>query len=278
MNQITGSHHILDFSSIANNIRGKIIEVTHTADAMHLGSCLSCVDILIFLYFSYLNIRPDDPEWDGRDRFILSKGHASLALYTVLAYKGFFPPEQLDTFNKKGSLFTEHPVRGNVPGVEISTGSLGHGPGIGLGIALAGKIQKKKYQSVVLMSDGECNEGTVWEAAMLAPVHSLGNLIYFVDNNGWQATDRCDSIMKLSPLSEKFRSFGWNAIDLDGHDYSAIGSALQGITPDCDKPTAIIAHTIKGKGVSFMEDDNNWHYRTPSVEDLNRARTELGII
>jgi transketolase len=262
---------------VASRIRGTVIGITHLADAMHLGSCLSCIDLLVYLYSEYLAVRPGEPDWDDRDRFILSKGHASLALYAVLADRGFFPEEELKTFNGKESLFTEHPVRGNVPGIEVSTGSLGHGPGLGLGIALAGKIMKKQFKSVVLMSDGECNEGTVWEAALLAPVHRLDNLIYIIDNNGWQATDRCDSIMELSPLSAKFSSFGWNAHDIDGHDFRAIDSVFRSITPGSGKPTAIIAHTIKGKGVSFMEDDNNWHYRTPTEEEVRLAREELGL-
>ncbi|WP_373840330.1 transketolase [Methanospirillum sp.] len=263
--------------TVASHLRGEIIEIAHNSEAMHIGSCLSSLDIILTLYSSVLSVKPENPEWDERDRFILSKGHASLALYVVLAHRGFFEKGLLQSFNLTGTLLTEHPVRGNIPGIEASTGSLGHGPGIGLGIALAAKISRKKHRSFVLMSDGECNEGSVWEAALLAPVHKLGNLIFIVDNNGWQATDRCDDIMSLNPLAEKFRTFGWSSYEVDGHNFKDLLTLFQSVPVDSEKPTAIIAHTVKGKGVSFMEDDNNWHYRIPSAEEVTRAKMELGL-
>lgn len=267
-----------DISSCAKRLRGEIIEIAHRTDAMHVGSCLSCLDIILTIYYNALSFRPDEPEWEDRDRFILSKGHASLAIYVVLAELGFFPKENLSIFNCHRSVLTEHPVWKNIPGIEASTGSLGHGPGIALGIALAAKIKGKKYRSVVLMSDGECNEGSVWEAALLAPIHKLSNLIFIIDNNGWQATDRCDRVMAITPLCDKFTSFGWNSFEVDGHNYKDITSLFGSIDFKSGKPTAIIAHTIKGKGVSFMEDDNNWHYRIPSADDVRRAKEELGLI
>ncbi|WP_300984988.1 transketolase [Methanospirillum sp.] len=263
--------------SMACQMRGEIIEIAHNSDAMHIGSCLSSLDIILTLYHSVLSFKPEEPEWKDRDRFILSKGHASLALYVVLASRGFFPKELLHTFNRTDSFLTEHPVRGNVHGIEASTGSLGHGPGIGLGMALAAKISGNKYRSFVLMSDGECNEGTVWEAVLLAPVQKLGNLIFIVDNNGWQATGRCDDIMHLNPLADKFKTFGWNSFEVDGHNFEELLNIFHSIPVDSEKPTAIIAHTVKGKGVSFMEGDNNWHYRIPTADDVTRAKAELGL-
>lgn len=274
MTKINGIQSLIP---LASRMRSEIIEICHKSDAMHIGSCLSSLDIILILYNYVLSIKPDYPEWDERDRFILSKGHASLALYVVLAQIGFFPKGLISTFNCTDTLLTEHPVKENIPGVEASTGSLGHGPGMGLGIALAAKISGKKYRSFVLMSDGECNEGSVWEAVLMAPVHHLDNLVFIIDNNGWQATDRCDKVMSLSPLSEKFRSFGWTSYDVDGHDFEEMHALFQSLPDSTDKPVAIIAHTVKGKGISFMEDDNNWHYRIPSVDEVQRAKEELGL-
>lgn len=229
------------------------------------------------MYYSFLHIDPEKPDTEDRDRFILSKGHASLSLYTVLAERAFFSKNLLSTFNKSGSLLTEHPVRGNIPGIEVSSGSLGHGLGIGLGIAKASILNKDNYRVVVLMSDGECNEGSVWEAFLLAPRHVGGNLITIIDANGWQATDRTDQIMELNPLPEKLATFGWCVYEVDGHDIPALISLYKCLPVQGMKPIAIIAHTVKGKGISFMEDDNNWHYRVPSVDDITTAGLELGI-
>lgn len=277
---MTNDYGILDTQApdqISRQIRAEIIETAHENDAMHLGGCLSCVDILVTLYFGCMSVRPEEPDWQDRDRFILSKGHAALALYTVLAHRGFYPLEQVATFNKDKSLFTEHPVWKNIPGVEATSGSLGHGLGIGSGMALAAKISKKSYRTFVLMSDGECDEGSVWEAVLFAPAHNLGNLVAIIDYNKWQACGRSNEIMNLSPLKEKFSAFGWAAYEVDGHDIGAMTGLFQSILTSPERPVAIIAHTIKGKGVSFMEDDNNWHYRIPSADEVKKAHQELGI-
>jgi transketolase len=265
------------FDTLSRKIRADIIDIAHKTETIHVGGCLSCVDILISLYFHCMSIRPEEPDWSDRDRFILSKGHAALALYTTLAYRGYFPLEQVQSFNQEKSRFTEHPVWKNLPGIDATSGSLGHGLGIGCGIALAAKIKNKTYRTFVLMSDGECNEGSVWEAALFAPSHHLGNLVVIVDYNKWQACGRSDEIMNLPPLRDKFASFGWDAHDVDGHDPAAIVQLLQTPNSASKKPVAIIAHTVKGKGVSFMEDDNNWHYRIPNAEDVGNAKKELGI-
>jgi len=277
---MTEIHNISDkeeLNHLARQIRAKIIKIAHQTETIHVGGCLSCVDILVALYFGCLSVRSEEPNWPDRDRFILSKGHAALALYAVLAYRGFYSLEKVATFNKDKSLFTEHPVLGNIPGVEATSGSLGQGIGIGCGIALAAKISKKSYRTFVLMSDGECDEGSIWEAALFAPAHLLENLVVIIDYNKWQACGRSNDIMNLSPLKQKFSAFGWAAYEVDGHDIGAMIDLLQSILTSPERPVAIIAHTIKGKGVSFMEDDNNWHYRVPSLDDVRKAHQELGI-
>lgn len=263
---------VSELEKIAKQIRYEIIKMSANGKAAHLGSSLSCVDILVTLYFSFLKIDPNNP---FRDRFILSKGHAVSSLYAILGYKNFFPKSWLDSFNKDGSLLPEHPSPFCVPGLEVATGSLGHGLSLGIGQALASKILEKNYKVTVLLSDGECNEGSVWEGAMFAPAKKLNNLIVIVDFNKWQATGRSCEITSLNPLKEKWLSFGWNAYEIDGHDIKSMISTLSSL--DYKKPTAIIAHTVKGKGVSFMEDDNNWHYRIPTEEEVEMAKNELNL-
>lgn len=278
---MTDSYGILDkqaLGQLSRQIRVEIIETAHKTEAMHIGGCLSCVDILVALYFGCMSVRPEEPNWPDRDRFILSKGHAALALYTVLAHCGFYPLEQVVTFNKDKSLFTEHPVWKNIPGVEATSGSLGHGLGIGSGMALAAKISKNPYRTFVLMSDGECEEGSIWEAALFAPAHHLGNLVAIIDYNKWQACGRSNEIMNLFSLKEKFSAFGWATYEVDGHDIGAMITLFRSILTSPEQPVAFIAHTIKGKGVSFMEDDNNWHYRIPSGDEVQKAHQELGIL
>ena len=268
-----------DLIGISRKMRGDLVEMSHTADAMHLGSSLSCVEIFVALYHGgCLNLDPEDPGAVTRDRVILSKGHASMTFYMALAGAGFFPKDLLKTFNKTGSHLTEHPNLGALPGLEATTGSLGHGLSLGLGMALASRIQHLPFKVIVIMSDGECNEGSVWEAAMLAPAQNLENLIVIIDFNRWQATGRSEEIMALNPLKEKWESFGWNAFDVDGHDVSALIQLLSATPEKAGKPTAIIAHTVKGKGISFMEDDNNWHYRIPNAEEVKKAKEELGVL
>jgi len=261
----------------AAEIRYKIIEMSRLGKAPHLGSSLSCTDLIVAAYAHFLRISANDPKAPHRDRFFLSKGHAITTLYAVLAKQGFFPSELLKTFNQNGSSLPEHPTPHCVPGVEIATGSLGHGLSIGIGQALASKIQGIPYRVMVLMSDGECNEGSVWEAALFAPVHKLDNLIAIIDFNKWQATGRSEEIMQLSPLKEKWEAFGWQAYEINGNSFEEILEVFAKIPQTPGKPTAIIAHTVKGKGVSFMEDDNNWHYRIPTDEDLAKAKQELGL-
>lgn len=250
--------------------------MSHKAGAAHLGSSLSCVDILVALYWNILKIDPEKPDDANRDRFILSKGHAIAAHYAVLASKGFFPVQLLDTYAKSGGSLAEHPAPGCVAGVEFATGSLGHGLSAGLGVALAGRIQKKSYRVYVVVSDGECNEGSIWEAAMFAAAHQLENVAVIIDYNKWQATGRSNEIMALAPLKEKWMSFGWSAYEIDGHDVKSLIDTLQNVPDGTNRPVAVIAHTLKGKGISFMEDDNNWHYRIPNEKEVETAFKELG--
>ena len=270
--------NLAELEAIARHIRGRLVEISHKSRTPHLGSSLSCVDILVAAYWGALAIDPKNPDHPGRDRFILSKGHAAPALFSALAYRGFFSPELLDSYAEPGSCLEEHPGPGCAPGVEVATGSLGHGLSLGLGMALAGRIQGHSYRVFVLMSDGECNEGSVWEAAMLAPAHNLENVVAIVDFNQWQATGRSCEVMALMPLREKWEAFGWSAYEVDGHDLKALVESLQNVPDGSGKPVAIVAHTVKGKGVSFMEDDNNWHYRIPDADELRRAKLELGLL
>jgi transketolase len=262
--------------SIAAAIRQRVIELSHSAGTPHLGSSLSCIDILVALYWSVLRIDPDRPDDPMRDRFILSKGHAALALYATLARRGYFGEDILSTYNQDGGCLAEHPGPHCVPGVEAATGSLGHGMPLGIGLALAGRIRKQDYRVCVLMSDGECNEGSVWEAALFAPARKLDNLTILIDYNKWQATGRSNETMSLAPLREKWEACGWNAVEVNGHSFEELLQALPG--RQAGKPTAIVAHTIKGRGVSFMEDDNNWHYRVPSADEVRRATQELQVV
>lgn len=264
-------------SVIANRLRGKVVEMSHRAGTPHLGSSLSCCDIVVAAYWKVLRIDPAAPLHPNRDRFILSKGHAATTLYAALAMRGFFAEGELDSFNADGGKLAEHPGPGCAPGVEAATGSLGHGLPIGLGMALAAKISRRDYRVYVLMSDGECNEGSVWEAAMFAPAMRLDNTCVIIDYNKWQATGRSDETLSLAPLPDKFRSFGWEVHEADGHDIEQLVDLMTRIPDGTGKPVAIVAHTIKGRGVSFMEDDNNWHYRVPTLDELARAKQELGL-
>jgi len=261
----------------ARQIRGTVVSLSHRARAMHLGSSLSCVDILVAAYWGALAIDPVHPSDPARDRLILSKGHAATALYATLAHRGFFSRAELDSFDQDGGRLAEHPAPGCAPGVEAATGSLGHGLGLGLGMALAGRLQGRSYRTFVVLSDGECNEGSTWEAALLAPAHAVDRLVAIIDYNKWQATGRSQQVTALEPLARKWEAFGWSTQSIDGHDLGAIVRALQEVPDRSGKPSAIVAHTVKGKGVSFMEDDNNWHYRIPTAEEVARAHEELGL-
>lgn len=260
----------------ASILRARIIETSHKAGIPHLGSCLSCVDILTALYFSILRIDPKDALSPDRDRFILSKGHGAPALFQVLAMKGFYPETMLDNYGEDGGIFAEHPPSpAYLPGIEAATGSLGHGLPIAVGMAIAARMQNRHYKVYAVLSDGECNEGSIWEAAMFAAAQKVSNLCIIIDFNKWQATGRSKEVMALDPLVDKWRAFGWNTYEIDGHNMPTLVQTLENFSVGNSKPTAIIAHTIKGKGVSFMEDDNNWHYRIPTANEVSLAKLEL---
>ena len=267
-----------ELEGIARTLRARIIETSHKTNTPHLGSCLSCVDILVAAYFHSLRIDPKKPRDPDRDRFILSKGHGAAALFQVLGLRGFYPESMLETYGQDGSLFAEHPPAPDyLPGIEAATGSLGHGLPIGLGMAIAARIHGKSYNVIALLSDGECNEGSVWEAAMMAAAQKVERLAVFIDFNKWQATGRSEQVLALNPLADKWRAFGWNASEVDGHDMAALVRLMDGVPDGSGKPVAVIAHTVKGKGVSFMEDDNNWHYRIPTADEVVKAKKELGV-
>ena len=261
---------------IALTIRQRTVETSARARIPHLGSCLSCVELLTALYWKELRLDPKDPDAPNRDRFVLSKGHGAPVLFQVLAERGFFPVERLTEFGQPGSVFHEHPPKpGYIQGVEAATGSLGHGLPMALGMAISQRIQGSDSRCYALLSDGECNEGSIWEAAMLAAGQHVHTLTALVDYNKWQATGRSQEVMALEPLATKWEAFGWHAQEIDGHDLAAIGQALTAARAETRKPSVIVAHTVKGKGVSFMEDDNNWHYRTPNPDELAAALAEL---
>jgi len=270
--------NISELESISRSIRGKLVDISYRTHSAHLGSALSCTDILVAAYWGALNIDPQSPKDPNRDRFILSKGHAVTSLYTALAYRGFFSFDVLDTYAQSGTNLAEHPILNSAPGIEATTGSLGHGLSLGLGMAIAGNIIGHNHRVFTLLGDGECNEGTVWEAALFAPAKQLDRVAVIIDYNKWQATGRSNEVMSLDPLRKKWESFGWSSYEIDGHDMKALVEVLQKVPDDSGRPVAIIAHTIKGKGISFMEDDNNWHYRIPTEEEVEKAKAELGLL
>jgi len=271
------SVHPQELERIARELRFRTVRTSHLSGTPHLGSCLSCLDLLVYLYWQVLKIDPSNARDEGRDRFILSKGHAAPVLFQVLAERGFFPVEDLEDYGKDGSVFGEHPPAPKyLPGIEAATGSLGHGLPMGLGMALAARIQGASYRTYVVLSDGECNEGSVWEAALMAAAQKISSLTVFVDYNKWQATGRSNEVLGLAPLAAKWAAFGWSVQEIDGHDFAAIEAAASK-SDELGGPKVIIANTVKGKGVSFMEDDNNWHYRIPSAEEVRKAAAELQI-
>lgn len=264
-------------NEIARRLRFKIVETSFKTSTPHLASCLSCVDILVALYLDILNIDVNQPRDAERDRFVLSKGHAAPALFQTLATRGFYPEAWLDNYGVDGGVFAEHPpTPEQLPGIEAATGSLGHGLPMAVGMALSGKIKSQSYRTYVVLGDGECNEGTIWEAAMFAAAQKLSRLCVIIDFNKWQATDRSREVLALDPLGNKWRAFGWHVKEVDGHDIEALLEAFSEFQ-QCDRPMAVVAHTIKGKGVSFMEDDNNWHYRIPNTDEVAKAKIELGL-
>jgi transketolase len=244
------------------HLRRLILEGLEGGNRGHLGTSMSPVEILRVLYDSFLRYRPDDPEWGERDRFILSKGHGCLALYAILADKGFFPREELKTFCQPTSRLGGHPERGKLPSVEASTGALGHGLPIGVGMAVAARLKNEPHRVVVITGDGEIQEGSVWEAAMCASKHRLDNLTVLIDYNKVQSYGPTKEVLDLEPLAEKWRAFGFATVEVDGHDVEALESVMKGLPIEAHKPTAVICHTIKGKGFPFAEGRAEWHHKS----------------
>lgn len=265
-----------ELKEIAQNIRIDIIRAIHSAGSGHPGGSLSAADIITALYFREMNIDPKNPKMLTRDKFILSKGHAGPAQYAALAEKGFFPKEDLLTLRKIGSKLQGHPDMKKVTGIEMSTGSLGQGFSVSVGMALANRMDDNEGRIYTLLGDGELQEGIVWEAAMSAAHYGLDNLTAILDWNGLQIDGKNEDVMTVSPVDEKFRSFGWNVLYIDGHNFDEIVEALNKARSTEGKPTVIIAKTIKGKGVSFMEDNPGWHGKSPSDEEAKQAVEELG--
>lgn len=266
----------MELKEIAKKIRVNIIEMLEKSQSGHPGGSLSAVEILTALYFKEMNIKPEEPEWKDRDRFVLSKGHATPVLYGTLAERGFFPKEELDKFRKIDSMLQGHPDMKDTPGVDMTTGSLGQGLAAANGMAIAGKLDKKDYRVYALIGDGEAQEGMIWEAAMFAAHNSLDNLTVFLDHNGLQIDGKNIDIMNIDPIDEKFASFGWNVITIDGHSFEEIFDAIEKAKDTKNKPTIIIAKTKKGRGVSFMEDQVGWHGKAPSPEEAKMAIEEIG--
>ena len=257
-------------------IRRHGIEMTHISHGSHIGSILSVADVVSVLYNDVANITPENLKDDNRDRIVLSKGHAGAAIYAALAEKGFFPVEELKTHYADGSRLSGHVSHKGIPGVEISTGSLGHGACMACGIALNAKLEKKPYYTYAIVGDGECDEGSIWEMALFANHFKLNQFVVIVDHNKMQSLDFCENTLALSPFAEKWKAFGWNVYDIDGHNHDEIRNALNDAKESQDKPTVIIANTVKGKGVSFMESDILWHYRFPHEgEEYDGALKEL---
>jgi len=249
--------------------------MVHDAHLGHPGGDLSATDILVTLYFAVLNIDPTRPSMPGRDRFIMSKGHASASFYATLASAGYFPEHQLSSFMQPGSALNGHPHNGIVPGIEASTGPLGHGLPIGVGAALSAKLDGASWRVFVLTGDGELQEGSNWEAAMTAAHYELDNLVLIVDRNRLQQGAETERTTRLEPLADKWRAFGWAVREADGHDYAALQDVLGNVPFEAGRPSCLIAHTHKGQGVSFMRDQVGWHHRIPTDDELDRALREL---
>lgn len=260
---------------IARELRLTVIDVMAWSGGAHVGGSLSIIDILTILYFKYLDVNPADPQWDERDRFVLSKGHAAAGLIPVLAKRGFFPEETLKTFNHFGSPFAMHPDSNKVIGCDASAGSLGHGLSMAVGMALGARQRKMPWKTVCLMGDGECCEGSIWEAAMSAPHFKLGNLIGIVDRNRFMIDGETEDVMPLEPFADKWRAFGWEVVEVDGHDFDQLDEALAKAWAATDVPVLILANTIKGKGVDFMENNVVYHYASADSELCARAKASI---
>lgn len=261
--------------ALARRLRVQIVRMTSRAKSSHVGGGFSMAEILAVLYGSVLRVDPARPDWEARDRFVLSKGHACAGLYAALAERGFLSQADLDTFYADGSRLAGHATHAGVPGVECSTGSLGHGLSIACGMALASRTAATPYRVFAVLSDGECDEGSVWEAALFAGHHGLANLTVIVDYNRIQSLGRVEEVLNLEPLAAKWASFGWESVEVDGHSVEALYSTLSRVPLASQRPTCVIARTVKGKGVSFMENTLLWHYRSPAGEELEAALAEL---
>jgi len=265
----------METKELAKRIRIHALNMTSRGGSSHIGSALAMADILAVLYGSVLRVEPGDPKNSDRDRFVLSKGHAGAAVYAALAESGFFPVEKLETHYQDGSDLSGHVSHKGIPGVELSTGSLGHGLSVGVGMAYVGNLHNADHRVFVLLSDGECDEGSNWEAIMFAAHHRLDNLVAIVDYNKIQSLAPVSETLQLEPFADKWISFGWSVVEVDGHNHDELRAALSGVPSEPQKPTCVIAHTTKGKGVSFMENTVLWHYRTAKGKEFDAALKEL---
>ena len=260
---------------LAQELRLTVIDVMAWSGGAHVGGSLSMMDIMTILYFKYLNVDPANPKWEDRDRFILSKGHAAAGYIPVLAKRGYFPEETLKTFNHFGSPFAMHPDCNKVIGCDASAGSLGHGLSMAVGLGLGARYLKKDWKTVCLMGDGECCEGSIWEAAMAASHFKLGNVIGIVDRNRLMIDGKTEDVMALEPFNDKWKAFGWEVVEIDGHDFDQLDDALSKAWAATDKPVLILANTIKGKGVDFMEDNVVWHYASADSQLCAKAKASI---
>jgi transketolase len=267
--------HQDDLRELARRIRRHAIEMTHRAGSSHVASSMSMAELLAVLYGSVLRVSPETVEDPDRDRLILSKGHGCAGLYAVLAECGFFPMTWLDSFYLDGAKLAGHATAHGIPGIEVSTGALGHGLSVACGLALAAKLDARPFRVFTVLSDGECDEGSIWEAAMFAPQHGLDNLVAVVDYNKIQSLGRVADVLDLEPFAAKWAAFRWAVREIDGHDVGEIERSLRAVPFEPGKPSCVIAHTVKGKGVSFMEDALLWHYRSPQGEEYERAMAQL---
>lgn len=277
---MTSQHSVSELEALSDEARELIVRAVHKSGAGHLGGPLSAIDLLIHLYFNELRVDPNDPRAQNRDRFILSKGHASIALYVALAMRGFLPKAELDTFDQIDSRLQGHPDMKALPGLDMSTGSLGQGLSPGVGMALGARLRGLDFRTWVMLGDGEIQEGQIWEACFTAARHNLDNLAAILDANGlpqygWPAQGAFTRERPIDDPAAKFRAFGWHVVDCDGHDHAGIGRAFAGARSHAGQPTCIIAKTIKGKGFSFMEGDYNWHAKVPTDTDLATALGEI---
>jgi len=275
MSQLQIPMSVEDLKKMAATIRCDIIEMVCTASAGHPGGSLSATDLVTALYFRVMRIDPANPRWPERDRFILSKGHACPVWYSALAERGFFDKSHLGTLRRLGSILQGHPDMNKVPGIDMTAGSLGHGLSVGIGMALAGRLQKKDYHVWVVIGDGESQEGSIWEAAMSGSKWKLDNLTAIMDRNNLQNDSYVDKLMPIEPAADKWRAFGWNTVEIDGHSMEEIVTALEGAKSFKGAPTMIIANTVKGKGVSYMENVCEWHGKAPCREEADRALEEI---